>query len=266
MNPLLTCIHVQFSSVAVVSDSLRPHESQHGRPPCPSPTPGVYSNSCPLSWRCHPAISSSIVPFSSCPRSLPASESFPMSQLFASAGQSIGVSALASVLPMSTQDWSPWERAGWLEVKNSPANARDIRDVDSIPRGKDSLEKEMASHSSVLARRIHGQKSPAGYDWSDLAQTQLKRTKAWKLGLWNSQPLSSFKEREKGAQARFFLTLFSTSAPEKSKASLIHTQPRRPRQIPRVSFCSVIFPHHLSLSPWLYLKSSSQRTLNTEES
>ena len=83
---------VQFSCLAM-SDPLRPHESQHARPPCPSPIPGVHSHSCPLSQRCHPAISSSVIPFSSCPQSLPASESFPMSQLFAWDGQSIGVSA-----------------------------------------------------------------------------------------------------------------------------------------------------------------------------
>ena len=92
---------VQFSR-SVVSNSLWPHESQHARPPCPSPTPGVHSNSCPLSRWCHPAISSFIVPFSSCPQSLPASESFPMSQLFAWSGPSMGVSALASVL-----QWTP---------------------------------------------------------------------------------------------------------------------------------------------------------------
>ena len=109
------CIYasVQFSH-SVVSDSLRPRESQHTRPPCPSPTPGVYPNSCPSSWWCHLAISSSVVPFSSCPQSLPASESFPMSQLFARGGQSIGVSALASVLPMNTQDWSPLEWTDFL--------------------------------------------------------------------------------------------------------------------------------------------------------
>ena len=87
-----------------MSNSLRPHESQHARPPCPSPSPRVHSNSCPLSWWCHPAISSSVVPFSSCTQSLPASGSFPMSQLLAWGGQSIGVSASASVLPMNTQD------------------------------------------------------------------------------------------------------------------------------------------------------------------
>ena len=106
---------VQFSR-SVMSNSLRPHESQHTRPPCPSPTPGVHSNwtRCPSSQWCHPAISSSVVPFSSCPQSLPASESFPMSQLFTSGGLSIGVSALASVLPMNTQDWSPSEWTGWI--------------------------------------------------------------------------------------------------------------------------------------------------------
>ena len=97
---------VQFSC-SVVSDSLRPHELQHARPPCPSPTPGVYSNSCPSSQWCQPAISSSVILFSSCPQSFPASGSFPMSQLFAWGGQSIRVSASASVLPMNTQDWSP---------------------------------------------------------------------------------------------------------------------------------------------------------------
>ena len=102
----------QFSR-SVVSDSLRPHESQHARPPCPSQTPGVCSDSCPSSRWCHPAISSSVVPFSSCPQSLPASGSFPMSQLFARGGQSIGVSASASVLPMNTQDWSPLGWTGW---------------------------------------------------------------------------------------------------------------------------------------------------------
>ena len=99
---------VQFSH-SVMSDSLRPHESQHARPPCPSPTLGVYPNSCPSSQWCHPTISSSVIPFSSCPQSLPASGSFPMSQLFTWGGQNTGVSALASVLPMNTQDWSPLE-------------------------------------------------------------------------------------------------------------------------------------------------------------
>ena len=104
----LTSAKVQFSRW-VVSDSSQPHEWHHARPPCPSPTPGVYSNSRPSSRWCHPTISSSVVPFSSCPQSLPASESFPTSQLFAWGGQSTGVSALASVLPKKSQDWSPSE-------------------------------------------------------------------------------------------------------------------------------------------------------------
>ena len=94
-------------SRSVVSDSLQPHELQHARPPCPSPTPGVHSDSRPSSRWCHPATSSSVVPFSSCPQSLPASESFPMSQLFAWGGQSTGVSPLASFLPKKSQGWSP---------------------------------------------------------------------------------------------------------------------------------------------------------------
>ena len=108
---------VQFSC-SVVSDSLWPHELQHTRPPCPSPTQGVHSNSCALSQWCHPAISSSVIPFSSCPQSLPASGSFPMSQLFAWGGQSIGVSTSASVLPMNTQDWSPSEWTGWTSLQS----------------------------------------------------------------------------------------------------------------------------------------------------
>ena len=110
------CNPVQFSSV--VSNSLRPHESQHARPPCPSPTPRIHPNSCPSSRWCHPAISSSVVPFSSCPQSLPASESFPMSQFFAWAGQSIGVSALASFLTKNTQDWSPLGWTGWISLQS----------------------------------------------------------------------------------------------------------------------------------------------------
>ena len=108
---------LQFSRW-VVSDSLRPHESQHARPHCPSQTPGVYSNSCPSSRWCHPVISSSAVPFSSCPQFLPASGSFPMSQFFAWGGQSTGVSALASVLPMNTQDWSPIGGTGWISLQS----------------------------------------------------------------------------------------------------------------------------------------------------
>ena len=108
---------VQFSR-SVVSNSLRPQESQHTRPPCPSPTPRVHLDSHPSSQWCHPAISSSVVPFSSCPQSLPASESFPMSQLFAWGGQSTGVSALASFLTKKFQGWSPSEWTGWISLQS----------------------------------------------------------------------------------------------------------------------------------------------------
>ena len=118
----LAILNLFFSSVqfsrSVVSDSLQPHESQHTRPPCPSTTPRVYSNSCTLSQWCHPTISSSVVLFSSCPQSLPASGSFPMSQLFAWGSQSTGVSASTSALPMITQDWSPIGWIGWTSLQS----------------------------------------------------------------------------------------------------------------------------------------------------
>jgi len=108
---------VQFSH-SVMSDPLQPQESQHVRPPCPSSTPGVHSDSRPSSPWCHPTISSSVVPFSSCPQSLPASESFPMSQLFTWGGQSTGVSALALFLPKKSQGWSPSEWTGWISLQS----------------------------------------------------------------------------------------------------------------------------------------------------
>ena len=108
---------VQFSH-SVVSSSLQPHELQHTRPPCPSPTPKVHPNSCPSSQWCHPAISSSVIPFSTCSQSLPASGYFPMSQLLAWGGQSIGVSASALVLPMNSQDWYPLGWTGWISLQS----------------------------------------------------------------------------------------------------------------------------------------------------
>ena len=126
-------------SCSVVSGFLWHHESQHARAPCLSPTPGVHSNSCPLSRWCHPAISSSVVPFSSCPQSLPASESFPM---FAWGGRSIGVSALAAVLPVNTQDWSP---LGW--TGGSPCSPRDSQESSPTPQFK--------SISSSVLRCLH---------------------------------------------------------------------------------------------------------------
>ena len=121
---------VQFSH-SVMSDSLRPHEPQHARPPCPSPSPGVYPNPCPLCQWCHPTNSSSIIPFSSCPQSFPASESFQMSQLSTSGGQSIGVSSLTSVLPMNTQDWSPLWWTGGISL-----STRDSRESSLKPQFK----------------------------------------------------------------------------------------------------------------------------------
>ena len=119
-----------FSSVQSLSrvSSLQPHELQHARPPCPSPTPRVHPNPCPLSQWCHPTISSSVIPFSSCPQSFPASGAFPMSQLFTSGGQSIGVSASASVLPMNTQDWSALGWTGWISLQS-----RDSQELSPTP-------------------------------------------------------------------------------------------------------------------------------------
>ena len=129
---------VQFS-LSVMPDSLGPHELQHSRPPCPLPSPGVHPNPCPLSRWCHPNISSSVVPFSSCPQSFPASGSFPMSQLFSSGGLSIGVSASTSVLPMNTQDWSPLEWTGWISLQS-----KDSQESSPTPQFK-------SINSSVLS-------------------------------------------------------------------------------------------------------------------
>ena len=115
---MIFIISVQFSSVTVISDSLRHHGLQNARPPCPSTTPGVYSNSCPLSQWCHPTISSSVVLFSSHLQTFPASVSFQMSQLFTSDGQSIGVPASTSVLPMNIQDWFPLGWTGWISLQS----------------------------------------------------------------------------------------------------------------------------------------------------
>ena len=134
----LPLLSVQFSH-SVVSDSFRPHELQHARPPCPSPSPGVHSDSRPSSLWCHPAISSLVVPFSSCPQYLPASGSFQMSQLFTWGGQSIGLSASTSVLPINTQHWSPLE---WLV--GSPCSPRDSQESSPTPQFK-------SINSSVLS-------------------------------------------------------------------------------------------------------------------
>ena len=147
-------IMIQFSSVqfsrSVVSDSLRPHESQHARPPRPSPTPGVHSNSHPSSWWCHPAISSSLVPFSSCPQSLPVSESFPMSQLFTWGGQSTGVSALASFLQRNP-------RADLLHngLVGSPCSPRDSQESSPTPQFKSINSSALSFLHSPTVTSIH---------------------------------------------------------------------------------------------------------------
>ena len=123
----------QFSC-SVMFDSLRPHGPQHARPPCPSPAPGVDSNSCPLSRWCHPTISSSVIPFSSRLQSFPVSASFPISQFFTSGGQSIGVSASTSVLPMNIQDWFPLGWTGWISLQS-----KDSQESSPTPQLKASI-------------------------------------------------------------------------------------------------------------------------------
>ena len=140
---------VQFSR-SVVSDSLQPHEAQHARSPCPSPIPRVYSNSHRSSQWCHPAILSSVVSFSSCPQSLPASGSFPVSQLFAWGGQSTGVSASVSVLPMNTQDWSPLGWTGWISLQS-----KGLKSLLQHHSSKASIFKCSAFFTVQLSKSIH---------------------------------------------------------------------------------------------------------------
>ena len=146
----------RFSSVhshSVMSDSLGPHGLQHTKLPCPSPSPGVCSNSCPFSQWCHPTISFSIVPFSSGPWSLPASGSFPMSQLFAWGGQSIGVSTLASVLPMNNQDWSPLGWTGWISLQ-SKGLSRDFSNTTVWRHHFSSAQLSSWSSSHICTRLL----------------------------------------------------------------------------------------------------------------
>ena len=155
---LILKLSVQFRG-SVVSNSSWPHESQHTRPPCPSPTPGVHSDSHPLSQWCHPAISSSVIPFSSCPQSLPTSESFPMSQLVPWGGQSSGVSALAWFPPKKSQGWSPSECTDWISV--SP---RDSQESSPTPQFK-SINSSVLSllHSPTLTS-IHDHRKNRSFD------------------------------------------------------------------------------------------------------
>ena len=140
---------VQFSR-SVVSNSLWPHEPQHTRPPCSSPTPGVHPNPCPLSWWCHPTISSSVVPFSSCPQSFPAPGSFQVSQPFTSGGQSIGVSASTSVLPMNTQDWPPLGWTGWISLQS-----KDSQESTPTPPFKSINSSALSFLNSPTLTSIH---------------------------------------------------------------------------------------------------------------
>ena len=177
-KPPLNFSSVQFSR-SVVSDSLWPHESQHARPPCLSPTPGVHSNSRPSSQWCHLAISSSVIPFSSCPQSLPASESSPMSQLFTWGGQSTGVSALASFLPKNTQGWSPLEWTGWISLQS-----KGLARVFSKLRG---LKKEQSFYYDLLwmweRLKAGGERDNRGWDGWMASLTQW--TRVWvNSGSW----------------------------------------------------------------------------------
>ena len=155
----------QFSSVQllVVSDSLRPHRLHHDRPPCPSPTLGVYSNSCPLSWWCHPTISTSIIPFFSCFQSFPASRSFQMNQLFASGGQRIEVSASASVLPMNIQDWFPLEWTCWISLQSKGLS----RVFSNTTVQKHQFLALIFLYSPTLTS-IHDYWKNHSFDWMDL--------------------------------------------------------------------------------------------------
>ena len=141
-----------------MSDYLQPHELQHSRPPCPSPTPGVHSNSRPSSQWCHPAISSSVVPFSSCSQSLPASESFPMGQLFTWGGQSTGVSALASFLPKNTQGWSPLRWTSWISLQSKELSrvfSNTIVQKEALDNAKCPLRGKTASDKDHWANNVY---------------------------------------------------------------------------------------------------------------
>ena len=149
---------VQFSC-SVMSNSLRPHESQHATPPCPSPTPRIHSNSCPLSCWCHTTISSSVIPFFSCLQSFPASESFPMSQFFVSGGQSIGVSTSASVFPVNIQGWFPLG----LTV-GSPCSPRDSQESSPIPQFKSINSSGISFLHSPTLTSIHDHRKNRSFD------------------------------------------------------------------------------------------------------
>ena len=149
----IICISVQFSH-SVMSDSLRPHELQHARPPYLSPTARVYPNPCPWSRWCHSTISSSAIPFSSCPQSFPASGSFQTSQLFVSGSQNIGVSASTSVLPMNTQDWSPLGWTGWISLQ-SKGLSRVFSNTIVSARNNEAMSLEILFHGLYTLKELH---------------------------------------------------------------------------------------------------------------
>ena len=153
---------VQFSR-SVVSDSLWPHELQYARPPCPSLTAGVHPNPCSLSQWCHPTISSSVAPFSSCPQSFPASGSFQMSQLFTSGSQSTGVSASTSVLPMNTQDWFPLKWTGWISLQSG-----DSQEFSPTPHFKSINSSVLSFFYSPTLTSIHDHRKNQSFDYMDL--------------------------------------------------------------------------------------------------
>ena len=153
---------VQFSC-SVVSDSLRPHGPQHARPPCPSPTPRVYSSSCPLSWQCHPTISSSVIPFSRL-QSFPASGSFPMRQFFTSGGQSIGASASTSVLPMNNQDWFPLGLTGLISLQSKGLS----KEFSPTPQFKSINSLVLSFPYSPTLTSIHDYWKNHSFDKTDL--------------------------------------------------------------------------------------------------
>ena len=151
-----------------MSDFLRPHEPQHARLPCPQPNPGAYPNSSPLSWWCHPTISSSVVPFSSCPQSFPASGSFPMSQLFTLGGQSIGVSSSTSVLPMNTQDWSPLGWTGWISLQSKGFKSLLQHHSSKASILQSSAFKEIREPSCTIGGNVNWYSHYGGQYWDSL--------------------------------------------------------------------------------------------------
>ena len=163
-----------------MSDYLRPHGLQHARPPCPSPSPEVHSDSHPLSPWCHPAISSSVIPFSSYPQSLPASESFPMSQLFAWGGQSTGISALESFLPKNTQGWSPLEWTGWISL-HSKGLSRVFSNTTVRKHQFFGAQPSSQSNSHIHTWLLIRKDSDAGRDW----EQEEKRTTEDEMAGWH---------------------------------------------------------------------------------